>query len=255
MPPLDRLRAVYDAVQDLRRRSAEVRTVEQAVRAYEEQLAAATAAVAELRRRCDALEREWLQRSTPTTSDETDPLPPPLGTDAPTAGPRSAGTPKAPPREPRSAVTSRARLHLGRLVMQYRYAWGLEAVLLGQVSRIVANEDRPLGEAVALLPWRVFAERGRDTEAAYAERLTDWQAALDEYRVRLETEIDILETRFRGSWEIWRLWRARESGAEGRQQWDTFIADSLRAQGEKAAELRRQIQDLEVRLRGPEGQP
>jgi hypothetical protein len=250
---LDELRPIYEAVQKLRGRREELQTVEAADRAYRELLAAETAAVTELRRRRDDLEREWLRRSArpDLTEDESATWEPAWKPPAWTGQPPR---PAAPPPEQRAASAGQVRRRLGRLILQYQYVWQLESALLGQVNCIVADEDRPLGEALALLPWRAFAEPGRESPMAHRQRLADWRAALDSYRDQLEGAIDILETQLRGCLGIWELWRRREQ-QDGRPPWDRFIEESRRALREEATRLRQEVLGLEARLGTAGGQP
>jgi hypothetical protein len=250
---LDDVQPVHEAARELRRRWEELLTVEQADRAYQELVAEATKQRDDLRRRRDELERAWRRHTAPEEPDAE------LASWEPAWGAelwRWQPSPQpAPPPEPQPVAGSQARRRLGRLVMRFRDAWRLEAVVLGLVNQIVAEEHRPLGEALALLPWTAFAEPGGDGPADHRARLAEWRQALVEYRDWLGPEVNRLETQTRGSLGIWELWRDRERDAEGKERWESFITETRRVCGEEAERLRQEVRDLEARLRGAGGQP
>jgi hypothetical protein len=252
MPPseearrrLDALRPDYDAVRALCGRRDELQTVEQARAAYEGLLSAESALVAGLKRRRDDLEREGERRSREAEIEED--LGPVETAWDPQARPwRAPPVPPEPPRAPARGTDGEARFQLGLLVNQFQYVWRLDEALVGRVNQLVADPNRPLGEALALLPWAVFEGPGHADGAEHLARLDEWGEALADCRGRLEAENDMLETRFRGWLGIWELWRGREG--DGREAWDTFIAHKRRALGEEAGRLREAIAGLEARL-------
>jgi hypothetical protein len=140
-------------------------------------------------------------------------------------------------------------------VNQFQFYWQLGEDLVGQVNQVVADDSLPLGEALALLPWRAFEDPGPAGADAHCTRLAEWAKALAEYRGYLESRIDILRTQSRDWLGIWELWRARAAGTGGREDWDTFIADKRRALGEEADRLRQEVLALEARLRAGGGRP
>jgi hypothetical protein len=126
-----------------------------------------------------------------------------------------------------------------------------------QINQIADAPDRLLGEAMSLLPWTVFenpAHTGESQEDHLA-RLTLWGEALNEYRERLQGEIEILELRFHRWLGIWEQWR--ESGwgsAEGpgpaeRQRWDAFLEASRQDLRRRMAVLNDEITRLREPLR------
>jgi hypothetical protein len=252
MPPSDdlrrrlaALRPDYDATRTAAARRDELATVEEARAAYEGLLTAESALVADLRRRRDELEREWERRSRPADpDDELGPVEPAWD---PQARPwKATSAPPEPPRVEGGGPDPEARYRLGLLVNQFQYAWNLGDALVGRVNQVVADPDRPLGEALALLPWTAFEEPADDDEAGHLARLTGWGEALAEYRRRLDADNDMLETRYRGWLGIWELWRGREG--DGGKAWDTFLAQKKRALGEEAGRLREAVAGLEARL-------
>jgi hypothetical protein len=244
---LDELHPIFDAVVELHRRWEELQTVELADRAYQEELAEETRRLADLQARRDRLEGLWQRRSRPVEADaDVAAWEPAWGQEAAPLQPTSR---PPPPAEKPTVSGSQARRSLARLLNRFRYDWQLEDAILGLVNRIVADEDRPLGEALVLLPWKAFEEAGRDTEPGHLERLAEWRAALVEYRGRLEADVDILEARFRGFLGIWELWRGRERDAQGHQLWRDLIDEQRRALDAESTRLRLEIVDLETRLR------
>src|SRR5262249_12249516 len=158
-------------------------TLEQAKAAHDGLLAAESAAVAGLRGRREELEQELAQlEQEPEEDEEVAPAAQARGSSRPPRRPPAERPPEPPPRP----VGSEARERFGDLVNQFRYFWQLDEDLMGQVNRIVADEDRPLGEALALLPWRTFEDPGRDGPEEHLTRLAEWAAALEEYRGKLE---------------------------------------------------------------------
>jgi hypothetical protein len=143
---------------------------------------------------------------------------------------------------------------LKKLVNRWQHAWGLAAALVGQVNRIADDADRPLGQALLLLPWGAYEARvpGETAEAQRA-RLTEWRDALCEYHGRLAAEIDICETRFHRYLGIWELWLQRHQGAEGQARWAAFLAGKRRANAGEIARLENEVAALAAQLWRAEG--
>jgi hypothetical protein len=248
---LSGLRLDYDAVHALRGRREELSTVEQARAAYESVVADETRVLDALRRRKESLEREWGRRIRAPAEPGPEPwLVPWQPTGVPSPSPRPAPL----PRPPRPDAGQRLRRRLTLLINQHRYVWPLTPAVLGQVNQIAEDNDRPLGEALALLPWEAFAGQAGESEEAYLERLAEWGKALAAYRHRLEADVEVQQARLGGWLGIWQLWRAQE-GPEGQQRWEAFLAGKRRSLEEEAEGLRGEIAGLEARLAGRGGDP
>jgi hypothetical protein len=161
--------------------------------------------------------------------------------------------PPPPDRAARLAAARRARRSLRTTVNRFRYVWKLAPALLGRINAIADDADRPLGEALALLPWEAFLAAPSEPDAAHAARLGEWAEALEEYRDRLSGEVEALEAQSQGWAGIWQLWRQREGA--GAARWETFLAERRRALREEAERLRHAADALEARLRGAGGSP
>ncbi|HYT92730.1 MAG TPA: hypothetical protein VEL76_28695 [Gemmataceae bacterium] len=245
---LSELRRLYDAVQALRGRLDDLRTVEQAQAAYEAVLTVELARVTELQRRLEELRLRWGRLTARVEGAEAEPLPWSTGTGQ--LWSRRAAPPRQVPTESDSPARAEARERLALLVNRFQFVWRLGAEVLGRVNEIVADEGRPLGEALALLPWEAFADGRREATAQQLTRLTEWEQALAEYRGRIESDVNIRETRFRSWLGVWELWRSRECDPHSGSRWDTFLAERRRALIEEADRLRQEIEDLEKRLGG-----
>src|SRR5581483_4380275 len=57
------------------------------------------------------------------------------------------------------------RDQLIKFVNRWKYSWRLDSTVLGKINRIASDSDRPLGEALILLDWSVFADRTRTQES------------------------------------------------------------------------------------------
>jgi len=235
---LKNIRLAYDAVQQLRARWEALQTVEQARAEYEVLVAEEERRLADLQKHKSELEIQKRRLTTRTREQEF--------IDPPSIPKRRGPIKQSISIPANSPVPTQvaARLQLKKLVNRWAYAWGMTASVQGQINRIADDLERPLGEALALLDWSVFADatRLRETPEAHLARLTEWEEALIVYRDRLAGEIDTQEIRFRRWLPIWECWRIRESSTEGKARWDTFIAETHRA---KQAELERVQQHID----------
>ena len=147
------------------------------------------------------------------------------------------------------AEEEEARLRFKKLVNRWAYSWRMDTTVLGQVNRIVDAEG-PLGEALSLLNWSVFAgcTHPRESEEAHLARLEEWGAAVMEYSDRLASDIGIKETRFQRWLHIWELWQRRGESHHGQATWLTFIAESRRAIQDQIAQLKDEIHHLEEEI-------
>lgn len=164
--------------------------------------------------------------------------------------PKSRNVPRRPA-APDHEAAMECRRRLKKLVNRWAYAWRLTGEVVGELNQIADDADRPLGEALVLLDWRIYAERVGPHESGdlHLERLREWQQALEEFRERLASQFDMLETRFRGWRGIGELWSQRERSQEDRVRWTNFIAEQRRLAAEKAAQLQQTTAVLESRLR------
>jgi hypothetical protein len=244
--PLGKLRLAYDSVRELLARRDELRTVEQAQAAFESLLSAESAALAALVRRRAALRSQLLRPTIDTTSHEELIPPPPM----PVGGSRSGGRVLFNPPPPAAKPPAEAKQRFRRLVNRWSSVWGLDDGLLARINAIVDNAEHLTGEALALLPWTVFARptSPREGAATYLARLRDWGDALGEYREGLASEVQRLEVRYRGLLGIWELWRLRESGPEGEARWQAFVGEKRRAVAAEAEAVRGTIAELERQL-------
>jgi hypothetical protein len=253
---LEELRRARGDLEGLRARWEALQTVERARADYEQLTADQAARLDGLRRRKQELEAECYRLSqgpAEEAGEEPAPFPEP---DVPPAAPRPSAWQEPPARPAGPGAAGPGRQLLKRLVNRWQHAWGLAAALVGQVNRIADDADRPLGEALLLLPWGACEGRvAGETAQARQARLTEWRDALREYHVRLAAEIDIFETRFRGWLGIWELWLRRHEGAEGQARWATFLDQKRRATAQEIAGLEGEVAALEARLRQARGRP
>ena len=155
-----------------------------------------------------------------------------------TSEPHRAGT---------STLDKSAERHqLIKLVNRWKYSWQLDSTVLGKINRIANDADSPLGEALILLDWSVFADRTLTQESPemHLERLSKWRTPLIDYRGWLERDIDRLEVRFRGLLKVWELWRARTENEQANKLWMSFIADTRRVKRDEIAALEAEITQL-----------
>ena len=219
-------RALYERLADLKSRLAELRTVEDARIAYEAATAEEARALAAVNRDRDALRLE--QRRRRLTSVKPAPATLPPSGAAPAAPmPHPPSNPVLEP--PRRAQTSDRR-KLKKLVSRWQVPWAIDAALLAQLNGIADDASRPLGEALALLEWRVFetpitGESPHDHEA----RIREWHQVLHAYADHLQAEIEKVEMRYRNLLAIWARWRDARTSDQGRAEWQRFL-DSTREQ-------------------------
>lgn len=247
----DDLRSVYDAVQALRRRKDALQTVPEAEQAFRSLLAEELQRTGELRNRLEELRQEEGRRTARAFHEEEELSP--LGPDLGTATIQSERRPRKLVPAPRAVPLSPVRRRVGRQVRQFHFVWGVDDNLLSVVNQVVADENRPLGEALAMLPWDAFAAQTGESEAVRAKRLEEWYAILVEYRGWLESKVNQIEMQYRDSLGIWERWLARDRDPEGQDDWKQFTEEARKAELATAARLQEEIKELEARLRLAEG--
>jgi hypothetical protein len=229
---LDETRLVYDELARLQARAAALRTVEDARIAYDALLDRETREIAELRRDRDALLDEQRRRRVRTAQVEAAAPPPPRVAPRPAA---AAVLPNGQAPERPARLQSADRRTLKKLVSRWQFAWSLTPEVVAQVNSIADDAARPLGEALALLEWRLYESRipGESPEN-HAARIHEWRDVLTAYLDHLRAEIATTETRYRNVLAIWERWANAQASADGRVEWDRFI-EATRAQ--KASEI------------------
>jgi hypothetical protein len=257
---LAEIRPVYDEIGRLRVHWEELQTVERATAEYSKLLAGELRALAELQRRKQQLDAYRDQFRLLDDADDDD-LP------FPTAGPpvaqhparrglvlreRPTGHERARPDQ--AGLAQRRRLK--QLVNRWAPSWGMDRDVLAEINRITEDSDRLLGEAIALLDWRVFEDPGltRGAQDAHLSRLGVWAERLAEYRDQLVTEIDDLELRYQAMRPMWRIWRARAASEEGRRRWERLIDEARRSQQTEIRRLDADVAALDLEIQGLEAE-
>jgi hypothetical protein len=240
-------RAVFEELGRLKLRLADLKTAEDARLAHEAALSAENRAIVALQRDVDALTAE--QRRRRLTGRVVTVAPPPSV--ARQARPRVVNVqPVATPVERPPAAPTADRRKLKKIVNRWQFQWKLDSAVLAQVNGIADDPARPLGEALALLDWRVLASPlPNESGEAHASRLDEWRGALEGYADHLRSEIDTVETRYRGVLAIWERWRKARESNEGLAEWNLFIEKS---RGQKQSEITRLRGEVD-RLRGELG--
>src|SRR5436190_1792323 len=115
--------------------------------------------------------RCWIIRLPPTRTEQY-PIPRRLASSksgvepphsrAPTSMPPATAPDPAAPPTPRRAAPTQNRAHLAEWAARFRHALAVEAAVLMRINQIVEDSNRPLGEAVALLPPRAFEPLKRE---------------------------------------------------------------------------------------------
>jgi hypothetical protein len=221
-------RPVYDELARLQARVAALRTVEDARLAYDALLHDDTRAIADVRRDRDTLALE--QRRRRLTIAPVAPPPP-----RPKPRPLAATPGDTAPTEPPPRLQTPDRRKLKKLVSRWQFAWALDPGIIAQVNSIADDTDRPLGEALALLEWRLYETPipGESTDG-HAARVREWREILAAYAEHLRADIDTTETQYRSLLAIWERWSNARASDDGRAEWNRFI-DATRAQ--KRSEL------------------
>jgi len=130
-------------------------------------------------------------------------------------------------------------------LQKFAHRLQLNNTILSQINRIADDIDRPIGEALVLLDWSVFENRAvHESTEAYFVRLIDWSQALKEYNIRLTSDIDNLETRFRRWLHIWELWHKHDQTLIGKANWTAFISESCRAMQNESNRLVEELTHL-----------
>jgi len=225
-------RVVYDDLATLQARALALRTVDDARMAYDALLDRETREIADRKRDRDALLDEQRRRRVRSAQVEAT-APPPQRASGRTASAAGLPTEAAPERPPRLQTADRRTLK--KLVSRWQFAWSLAPEVVAQVNSIADDAARPLGEALALLEWRLYESRipGESPEHHVA-RMKEWGDVLATYLDHLRAEIATTETRYRNVLAIWERWSNAQLSDTGRAQWDRFI-EASRAQ--KANEI------------------
>lgn len=225
-------RVVYDELALLQARVVALRTVDDARIAYDALLARETREIADLGRDRDALLDEQRRRRVRAAQVEPAAPPPPRVMARPAAAAPPPNDP-APQRPPRLQTADRRTLK--KLVSRWQFAWSLTPEIVAQVNSIADDAGRPLGEALALLEWRLYESRipGESPENHVA-RIHEWRDVLGAYLEHLRADIATTETRYRNVLAIWERWSDAQASDAGRAEWDRFI-EATRAQ--KASEI------------------
>jgi hypothetical protein len=243
---LDEARLVYDELARLQARAVALKTVDDARIAYDALLNGETRAIADLKRDRDALLDEQRRRRVRTAQIEAAAPPPPRVAGRPvTSGP--APNDAAPERPPRLQGADRRTLK--KLVSRWQFAWSLAPEVVAQVNSIADDAGRPLGEALALLEWRLYESRipGESPESHVA-RVHEWRDVLTAYLDHLRAEIATTETRYRNVLAIWERWSNAQAGEEGRKEWDRFIAATRTQKANEIASLTTEVTALREAL-------
>ena len=224
---LDETRVVYDELARLQKHAAALKTVDDARIAYDALLHNETRQIAELKRDRDALLDEQRRQRVQTARIEAAAPPPPRAMARPVAS-GAAPNEAAPDRPPRLQTADRRTLK--KLVSRWQFAWSLAPEVVAQVNSIADDAGRPLGEALALLEWRLYESRipGESPESHVA-RIHEWRDVLAAYLDHLRAEIATTETRYRNVLGIWERWSSAQTSESGRAEWDRFI-EATRAQ-------------------------
>lgn len=244
---LSEIGPVYERVRQLRERLEELQTVEQARAEYNELFRDEEAEIERWEVLKARLEREAQLlagggrkgRSYLKGSERSEEGPPPS----------PAPTPEPPPPSRRNLTSERRRFQ--NQASRFRYQWRLDDGTLARINRIADDNDRPLGEAIALLNWGAFENQLRtssvvyESEAEHAARLDGWKLALEEYVKVLEGDILALENTY-GTWmmHVWETWQGRNAAAAGRARWEGLIAQKRQSNAGKLADLQKAVAAL-----------
>lgn len=242
------LRPVYENVQVMRAELESLGTVEQAEAAYRTATAVDDAQIDALRQTKRRLEGErfrlaWRQTEPWDSGPLHAPEPPP--------SPKLTGPRPSTFTHPPNLQALRAeRIQLKKLINRWAPAWRLAPAIQSQINRIADDVDRPVGEALALLEWRVFEDRAlmRENEATHLARLVHWSNCIDEYYDWLDRELEVMRARFRPMLPIWDLWCAGHQGPTENERWERFLAETRQAKREEIAHLQAEIKTLETEL-------
>jgi cell division protein FtsB len=143
-------------------------------------------------------------------------------------------------------------------VHRFAYDLGLSDGLIKAINRIADSPEHSLGEALAMLEWRVFEQPAHSNEGPqrHLERLRSWATALDDYDLRLQEQIAQREIRYQRVLAIWERWYASGGydGASqsdaGRRDWEEFVESSRAAKRARNARLKEDIRQLEREVEG-----
>jgi hypothetical protein len=238
-PPIAPLLA---AVRDLLAQRVNWLQVRQA-RAAQDALLADLAA---LRQKAERRLADLKTRGRPASAPAPAPIAPPADWEPPT--PIAAPAPRAAPApQPRRPSLNQNRAQLSEWANRFQRFIAVEAGVLMRINQIVEDGDRPLGEAVVLLPDKAFEPLRNEPAEEYAARLAAWMEALEECRRRLDNEVSRDEVNLRPWLGVRDLWQERETD-KGRDAWDGYL-DRCRA--ELGAEIEKLQADAD-RLEGLE---
>jgi hypothetical protein len=246
------VRPVYDKVRILRAQWTELQSIPQAQAAYETALAAERDELAALQQRRDDLEDAQRRLEPSRYVPPVSPQPGPAGPRRPEWGPlrEQVFVPAELPWGQSQPVV--ARIRLKKLINRWRFVWGLDPGVQAQINQIADSPDRPVGEALSLLPWSVFDNSAHPGESSedHLQRLIQWGEALREYGDRLQEEIERLKLhyhRWLGIWEQWREcgWNTTEGATPAqRERWDAFLEAGRQDLHRKLGQVQREITRL-----------
>jgi hypothetical protein len=246
---LEQIRLIWDEIHHLRQRSEILQSVEQACREYQQAIASEEHQITALKQEKNHLLEEKLRLIQAQEEFDDSFTPPPNGQINPRINPHptpSLASDFQPNQEPAMA----ARNRLKKLANRWARHWELDNVVLGLVNRIADDSERPMGEALILLNWNVFAQSTptERTEEAHLIRLVEWEEALLDYQQHLSGEIDTIETRLRGWLAIWEQWRVRDQSPENYQRWETLLTQTKQAKLKEIAVLTGELDQLKQEI-------
>jgi hypothetical protein len=239
-------RVVYDELARLQAHALALRTVDDARIAYDALVDRETREIADLKRDRDALLDEQRRRRVRSARIEAAAPPPPRATTRPAAA-AAAPNDAIPERPPRLQTADRRTLK--KLVSRWQFAWSLAPDVVAQVNSIADDAARPLGEALALLQWRLYESRipGESPERHVA-RVHEWRDVLAAYLDHLRAEIATTETRYRNVLAIWERWSDAQASDAGRAEWDRFIEATRAQKANEIAALAAEVASLREAL-------
>ena len=239
-------RVVYDELARLQAHALALRTVDDARIAYDALVDRETREIADLKRDRDALLDEQRRRRVRSARIEAAAPPPPRVTARPAAA-APAPNDAIPERPPRLQTADRRTLK--KLVSRWQFAWSLAPDVVAQVNSIADDAARPLGEALALLQWRLYESRipGESPERHVA-RVHEWRDVLAAYLDHLRAEIATTETRYRNVLAIWERWSDAQASDAGRAEWDRFIEATRAQKANEIAALAAEVASLREAL-------
>ncbi len=245
---LAKIRLIWDEIHHLRKRSEILQSVEQACCEYQQAIASEEHQITALKQEKNYLLEEK-RRLIQAQNEFDDSFIRPSWPLKPIINPHS--TPSlSSDFQPNQESAMAARNRLKKLANRWAKHWALDNVVLGLVNRIADDRERPMGEALILLNWNVFAQSTptERTQEAHLIRLVEWEEALIDYQHHLSGEIDTIETRFRGWLAIWEQWRVRDQSSENYQRWETLLKQTKQAKLKEIAVLTGELDQLKQEI-------